>query len=388
MADITNVEIRNGMCFVHYSDGTLKPLVPATNDRWVSFIGNQTNTPPPVGNPGAGIQITAEMITAAVQSVGGSTSAMVDTAANIAASFNAAIAKAAPGILTSKKRAAVLVGECAQETDWFKTTTEYATTQAPYQGRGFIMLTWSSNYAAFGVWMKGKGLLTDENYFVNNPARLADLEWAPYTALFYFSKSWSGKTLWEICDESSSPWEAPSRAINTGDPYSTFPYNGAVQRATAIDAALAVTPDPPPPASGGMQDALVAWVTGKVGQYAYSQAGGRLSPDTSGYTDCSALLWYCYRQVAHIEIGQWTGGQQSYGSIIIDVGQPLDESKMVKGDLVFFTWGGYNLNFDHVEMYIGNGQICGHGGPGYGPVVKSLASNWGAASQRRVRRYV
>lgn len=391
MANIRYVEDLGAMLVVHFDDNTIQRCLSLSTNRW---MGRRTGsaTPPPSDDAGegTGVAITAGMIQAAVQSVGGSTSAMVGTAQGIADSFNAAVNKVAPGILSSKKRAAVLVGECAQETDWYKTTTEYGAggaSYAPYVGRGFIQLTWQSNYAGFGKWMKAKGLLTDENYFVNNPERLADLQWAPYTAIYYFSRTFEGETLWEWCDATSSPWSAVSRAINRGSPSATSPAYGESVRATAINAALAVAPEPTQPTSGD-GEALVKWMLDHVGKYAYSQASGRLTPDAYGYTDCSGLVRYCYLQVCKKEIGTYTGAQQNYGRIIIDTNQALNESIMRKGDLVFFNWSYNNPKFDHVEMYLGNNQICGHGGPGNGPTVKSLSGNVSSAYNFRVRRYV
>lgn len=196
----------------------------------------------------ASIEITAGMIEAAVKSAGGSTSSMVASSSEIAAMFNAAIDKTMPNILNSKKRAAVLVGECAQETDWFKTTEEYggsSTRYAPYYGRGFIQCTWKDNYLSFGRWLVSFNLIDDPNMFVNSPTLLADIKWAAYTAIWYFSKKFDTKTLWEWCDSSDSPWSEPSRAINRGSPTSPYAAYGEAARAKAINAVLAVTPEPP-----------------------------------------------------------------------------------------------------------------------------------------------
>ena len=141
-----------------------------------------------------------------------------------------------------------------------------------------------------------------------------------------------------------------------------------------------------------VQNALVQWVKGRQGRYAYSQGPNRLNPDAAGYTDCSALMHEAYRVVAGIEIGTWTGNQQDHGTVVVgsDVQTAGEaEALMQPGDLVFFDWDGQAVQyFDHVEMYIGGGQICGHGGPMNGPVIKSLAEQWGMAHTVIARRYV
>lgn len=95
--------------------------------------------------------------------------------------------RAAPAGLTVRGAASFLA-TAAQESDYFRTMTEYGTGQryAPYTGRGFVQVTWESNYAAFGSWCKARGLVDDANLFVRNPAALDDYRWAWLTATWYF----------------------------------------------------------------------------------------------------------------------------------------------------------------------------------------------------------
>ncbi|MFB9620627.1 NlpC/P60 family protein [Brooklawnia cerclae] len=144
--------------------------------------------------------------------------------------------------------------------------------------------------------------------------------------------------------------------------------------------------------STAVQDRLVAWMRDRQLKYYYTQdMTARSQPDVSGGTDCSALVEYCYKQVAGIEVGSWTGGQQSYGVQVF--GDEADYATAVSllqpGDLVFFDWDGVGIKqLDHVEMYMGAGQTIGHGGPGNGPTVKGLKSQWDAAHTIVARRYV
>ena len=109
----------------------------------------------------------------------------------------------------------------------------------------------------------------------------------------------------------------------------------------------------------------------------YSQDINKRTMIESGYGDCSGTVWYWYRKLFGINIGANTEAQinSSVGQrVILPVidGVP-DESKLKKGDLLYFR-GSDNSRTEgvgHVEMYIGNGKIFGHGS-GKGGTVKGL----------------
>lgn len=151
-------------------------------------------------------------------------------------------------------------------------------------------------------------------------------------------------------------------------------------------------PDPevPPPSDvTAKENALRQFLMDRIGMYSYSQGAGRDKPDSSGRTDCSALVNYAYRSVVGINIGSYTVAQeQSSKSRVIWSNRSGTKysappnSIMQVGDLVFYRWKpyygssrslaaeGYRVN--HVEMYIGNNQTIGHGGnPRMGPVIKN-----------------
>jgi len=150
------------------------------------------------------------------------------------------------------------------------------------------------------------------------------------------------------------------------------------------------TPAPPtPPPSTTVQNSLVAWMVAHIGVYAYSQASGRLTPDTSGYTDCSGLTYYCYKTVTGQNIGTWTGTQNTHGTAIVSGSGAVPEAQLVIGDLIFYNWSYYKSSYDHVDMYTGPNQAIGHGGPGRGPTYKNnLASRTAYAHDWKVCRYV
>ena len=103
-------------------------------------------------------------------------------------------------------------------------------------------------------------------------------------------------------------------------------------------------------------------------RFAYSQGAGRLDPISSGYGDCSSTVWFAYQQVAGIDVGTWTGAMAGKGTKIASgySGDNLPIEDMEPADLVLIMWNGWNGSFDHVELYMGNNELWGHGGPDYG----------------------
>lgn len=162
-----------------------------------------------------------------------------------------------------------------------------------------------------------------------------------------------------------------------------------------------VTPLPPEPApevplppeggsgpSQGDLEALVRFMTDRIGKYAYSQGGTRMEPDRNNYTDCSGLVRYAYQKVFGIEVGTYTVEQLGRGTRILQGSGSIDETKLRIGDLILYNWSGGRSSVDHVEMYIGNSQVCGHGGPGNGPTTKTLQGMATKALDWYVNRYV
>lgn len=104
-------------------------------------------------------------------------------------------------------------------------------------------------------------------------------------------------------------------------------------------------------------------------KFAYSQGAGRLDPISSGYGDCSSTIWFAYQRVTGIDVGTWTGAMAGKGTKIAGgySGDNLPIEDMQPADLVLIMWNGYNSSFDHVELYMGNNELWGHGGPDNGP---------------------
>lgn len=117
------------------------------------------------------------------------------------------------------------------------------------------------------------------------------------------------------------------------------------------------------------QNAICELYRSWLDRFAYSQGAGRLDPISSGYGDCSSTVWFAYQQVAGIDVGTWTGAMAGKGTNIASgySGDNLPIEDMEPADLVLIMWNGWNGSFDHVELYMGNNELWGHGGPDYGP---------------------
>ena len=124
--------------------------------------------------------------------------------------------------------------------------------------------------------------------------------------------------------------------------------------------------------------ALVAAVISREGKNQYTQ-GNKRDQVASGWSDCSSLMRWAHEAALGIYIGDNTEAQINSDKLTtVDVpiqnGVP-DEEALLPGDLLFFR--GRSLDrkssqyVGHVEMYIGNGQLMGHGS-GTGPTRKAM----------------
>jgi len=146
--------------------------------------------------------------------------------------------------------------------------------------------------------------------------------------------------------------------------------------------------NPSTPGGGSAtQQALVEFVTSRIGRYAYSQGPTRLEPERNMYTDCSGLMYFAFQSVMGINIGTYTGNQWDKGTLVTQGSGTINEALLQPGDLVFFDWRGGRTTVDHVDMYIGSCNVCGHGGPGSGPNTKPLAERVAGAVKYVVRRH-
>lgn len=187
------------------------------------------------------MSLTGNDIAAALRAAGSSTSGKVASLDKIADLFNDAMAVTDEicAMFNETEDVAALVSECMMESAYFATTTEYtagSNSYSPYDGRTFIQLTWQSNYSGFGKWAKSQGLVSDANYFVNNPHQLSDLKWAALGGVYYFTQvMFHGKPLTDY----SHNIDQVGKAVNLGDPYSSSTPNGQKAREDAYKAVMA-----------------------------------------------------------------------------------------------------------------------------------------------------
>ncbi len=125
--------------------------------------------------------------------------------------------------------------------------------------------------------------------------------------------------------------------------------------------------------------ALVAAVISREGKNQYTQ-GSKRDQVASGWSDCSSLMRWAHEEALGVYIGGNTEAQIDSDELIT-VGVPVqsgvpDEEALLPGDLLFFrgrSLGRKSSQYvGHVEMYIGNGQLMGHGS-GAGPTRKAMA---------------
>lgn len=126
------------------------------------------------------------------------------------------------------------------------------------------------------------------------------------------------------------------------------------------------------------RDFLVKNVLTRKEKNIYSQKVPNRTMIENGYGDCSGTMLYWYKKLFGIDIGINTEAQLKSGAgrrinVSVICGVP-DESVLKKGDLLYFRGSDDSRTegVGHVEMYIGNGEIFGHGS-GVGGTVKNMA---------------
>lgn len=124
------------------------------------------------------------------------------------------------------------------------------------------------------------------------------------------------------------------------------------------------------------REMVVATMMSLKGKLHYTQDSGTREQVMQGVAgDCSSTCRWVYKHATGIDPGGYTGAQinSPNGSDVDNTPTCPDEKNLLPGDLLFFK--GKNGSVGHVEMYIGNGQLMGHGGPSWndmGPTVKDM----------------
>lgn len=137
-----------------------------------------------------------------------------------------------------------------------------------------------------------------------------------------------------------------------------------------------------------MRNTAVQMMTSRVGRNSYTQGAKRRYffgyPDNEpgstvqkGCSDCSSAVRAAIMAASGIDIGSNTSAQinnrSSKGTVVHTTDSCFpDESVLLPGDCLYFKGNtSHPLDVGHVEMYIGNGQICGHGS-GTGPKIRNM----------------
>ena len=134
------------------------------------------------------------------------------------------------------------------------------------------------------------------------------------------------------------------------------------------------------------QQKLYNFAIAEEGRWNYGNGPGRLTPTTSGYCDCSSWVYRAYNTQLGIKLGTYTVSQMNDGKRIASGTGSLPLDKMEVGDLILFDWKNWGRNtVDHVEMYMGNGRVTGHGGGASGTVKGPTYKPAGSANQMAVK---
>ena len=141
------------------------------------------------------------------------------------------------------------------------------------------------------------------------------------------------------------------------------------------------------------RNTVASRVKSREGKNQYTQGSKRTQWD-KGFSDCSSLQDGAYKTVG-VSIGSYTGAQIERGEWVTEGGAYPDESKLMIGDELFFAAykpNGRIRNVGHIEIYVGNGQLSGHGS-GIGPTRKNMIAyckqrNAAGGKYIGVKRYI
>lgn len=147
-------------------------------------------------------------------------------------------------------------------------------------------------------------------------------------------------------------------------------------------------PAPKPSVDSGGDDVLkkiVDTAKSRLGKNRYTQNLTLRTKAGEGTSDCSGFLRWVYLKVCNLNIGANSAEQSKHGALVGDIGV-YNLSKLQPGDIIFYKRDGSKgrpYGIGHVEMYIGNGQMIGHGS-GMGPTIKPITSNRYVMARRYV----
>lgn len=156
--------------------------------------------------------------------------------------------------------------------------------------------------------------------------------------------------------------------------------------------------------ANGQRELAVRYMTSREKKNSYTQGAKRSYffgyPDNTpgntsqkGYSDCSAAVRAAIKAAAGIDIGSNTSAQINnrgkLGRIVHETdGFYPDENALLPGDCLYFKGNAsHPLDVGHVEMYVGDGKICGHGS-GTGPKTRSMRSYCASRANSKKRYFM
>lgn len=158
----------------------------------------------------------------------------------------------------------------------------------------------------------------------------------------------------------------------------------------------------------GKQQALVNQMRSVQGKLHYSLDADKQNPD-NGTGSCASTVSWAYRKVLGDEDNSFNTNPMSAGATaqaktdsrfsVVEMGGidingngtgHADTSKLMPGDLLYYRRNNKNgyYNIGHVEMYAGNDERLGHGGPNWndmGPTVDKMS--WDDKNFVMAKRY-
>ena len=118
-----------------------------------------------------------------------------------------------------------------------------------------------------------------------------------------------------------------------------------------------------------------------VGVGTYVFGGGRTQDDVdNNIFDCSSVVYHCFEK-AGIKLGD-RGSVTTYS--LVQMGMPIDEDEMERGDIIFFNTDGVN---SHVGIYLGENEFL-HDSSSKGVIVSELTGYYAQAFNGNVRRII
>ena len=126
----------------------------------------------------------------------------------------------------------------------------------------------------------------------------------------------------------------------------------------------------PQPAPTSDFDKMFKLWQDNANKWSYGQGAGRLNPPASGYSDCSACIWWAINSIRPDiakNIGTWTGAMVNSGTEIARGGPttPWPSDKVRPGDILLVEWGYTNWAFNdgssHVEWITAADHLWGAG---------------------------